>query len=62
MKVIKSKKPYLFILVIFFLIAAMDSILWSEKAKPMVIEVEKTEETTTTPNSTLNFALNNRDE
>jgi len=60
MKVIKSKAPYLILLAFFFLIVVTDSFVWSEKAEPMVVEVEKTEETTT--NSTLNFALNNGEE
>lgn len=44
MKVIKSKIPYLLILALFLSIAATDSYLWGEKAEPLVIEIESSEE------------------
>jgi hypothetical protein len=63
MKVIKSKVPYLIVLVFFFLIVVTDSFVWSEKVEPMVVEVETPEETTNaTPNSFLKFVLNDGEE
>ena len=63
MKVIQSKIPYLILLVIFFSIATTDTLLWSEKVEPMVVEVEKTEEVTnSTTESFLKFAFKNGDD
>ncbi|HKL15340.1 MAG TPA: hypothetical protein VJ915_06870 [Balneolaceae bacterium] len=63
MKVIQSKIPYLILLVIFFFIATTDTLLWSEKVEPMVVEVETTEEVTNSTNeSFLKFAFKNGDD
>jgi len=63
MKVIQSKIPYLILLVIFFFIATTDTFLWSEKVEPMVVQVQTTEEvTTSTTDSFLKFAFKNGDD
>lgn len=62
MSVLKSKAPYLILLVIFFCIAATDSLVWSEKVDPMVIEVKTSEESRPpTPNSFANIEIYNKD-
>lgn len=58
MKVLKSKKPYLILLAIFFGIAVTDSFLWSHKLDPLIVEVDTVEDTqSTTSKSYIQVAL-----
>ncbi|NBC25852.1 MAG: hypothetical protein GVY08_03255 [Bacteroidetes bacterium] len=63
MKILKSKRPYLILLAIFFGIAVADSFMWSQKVDPLVVEVDKVEETqSTAPKSYIKVALIDRDD
>lgn len=63
MKALKSKTPYLILLATLFCIAATDSFLWSQKVDPLVVDVDRIEETrSSTPNSYIKIALINENE